>query len=442
MTWPSTPGPTNYQHPFPNYQLNDIHQAMDYNSAGQPVLRVITAPGSGVGNAAVNSNAGIDAFGRLRVSNPVTLFDTQNRYLDGGYFSSSVSGSGTYTYNQNGSNFSLAVTNAANDEVIAQSKTVQLYQPGKSLLVMNTFCMAALQDNLRQRVGYFTSGNGVFFEADGEDLYLVIRSSVNGTVAENRIAQTDWNQDPLNGSGGSGLTLNPATVQIFWCDIEWLGVGSVRCGFVINGIFYLAHVFNHANDDTNVYMTTASLNCRYEIKNTGATAGTSTMLQICSTVISEGGYTPKPPLYYADNGVNVANVASSSSLYHLCTIRLNSAFIDSVVIPSQVDLLTTSVRYGQFQLIKNASIANTSYSNVAGSVVQSSTAGDTITGGTVVYSGLFSSRAEVNISEDIRNRLQLGRTVGNVSDTITLAVQYTQNNADTLFKFAWTEDSH
>ena len=32
-------GPTSYQHPFPNYQLNDLHQAMDYNSAGEPIIR-------------------------------------------------------------------------------------------------------------------------------------------------------------------------------------------------------------------------------------------------------------------------------------------------------------------------------------------------------------------------------------------------------------------
>lgn len=433
---------TSYQHPFPNYQLNDLHQAMDYNAAGQPVIRVITGTGTGSGNAAVNGNAGIDAFGRMRVSSPVTLFDSQNRYLNGGYFSTSVTGSGSYTYNANGSNFSLAVSAASGDEVLAQSKTVQLYQPGKSLLIMNTFAMATLKTGLRQRVGYFTTGNGVFFEANGTTLNLVIRTSVSGVVQENRVAQTNWNQDPLNGTGGSGITLDPTKTQIFWCDIEWLGVGSVRCGFVINGIFYIAHVFNHANQETNVYMTTASLNCRYEITNTAATSGSSTLLQVCSTVVSEGGYSPSPRLYYADNGVNVANVASNTNLFHLCSIRLNSAYIDSVVIPSQLDLMTTSTRYGQFQLILNATVANTSYANVSNSVVQVSNVGDTVTGGTVVYAGLISSRAEVTIGEDIKNRLQLGRSIANVSDTLTLVVQYTQPNSDTLWKLGWVELTH
>ena len=36
----------------------------------------------------------LDAFGRLRVSNPVTLFDSQNRYIDGEQFSSITATSG------------------------------------------------------------------------------------------------------------------------------------------------------------------------------------------------------------------------------------------------------------------------------------------------------------------------------------------------------------
>jgi len=32
-------GPTNYEHQFPNFQLNDLHQAMDYNAGGQPIIR-------------------------------------------------------------------------------------------------------------------------------------------------------------------------------------------------------------------------------------------------------------------------------------------------------------------------------------------------------------------------------------------------------------------
>ena len=440
----SIQGPTDYQHPFPNYQLNDLHQAMDYNAAGQPIIRVSTGS-SGYGNTVINGNTGTDAFGRTRISAPFTLFDSQNRYLDGGQFASKTVGSGSVTYNANASTFELSVGTADGDSVIRQCRTVQVYQPGKSLLVLNTFAMDTLRTNLRQRVGYFTSGNGVYFEADGEDLYMVIRSSVTGSVVNNRIAQADWNQDPMDGSGPSGITLDPTRTQIFWTDIEWLGVGSVRVGFVINGIFYICHVFNHANTESTVYMTTATLNCRYEMTNTGTTAFSGgVMRQICSTVISEGGYNPVTTVQYVSNGTDTYKVPTANVKINLASIRLNAAYPDAAVVASQIDLLLVDVRYGQFQLVLNASnaVANTSWSNVTNSVVQTNEARFQVGDGTVVYAGLSSSRDEVEISEDIRRRLQLGRDVDGVSDTLTLCVSYTQNNGDVLYKFGWEEVSN
>jgi hypothetical protein len=244
----------------------------------------------------------------------------------------------------------------------------------------------------------------------------------------------------MNGSGPSGITVDPTKTQIWWTDIEWLGVGSVRVGFVINGVFYICHVFNHANTETNVYMTTATLNCRYEITNTTTTAG-ATMRQICSTVISEGGYNPITTIQYVSNGTNAYKVPTGNVRINLASIRLGNSYPDAAVIPSQIDLLTIDVRYGQYQLVLNASnaVSNTSWSNVTNSVVQTNEARFQINDGTVIFAGLSSSRDEVEISEDIRRRLQLGRDVDGVSDTITLCVSYSQNNGDLLYKFGWEE---
>ncbi len=186
-------------------------------------------------------------------------------------------------------------------------------------------------------------------------------------------------------------------------------------------------------------MTTATLNPRYEITNTAATSGNSTMKQICSTVISEGGFTPSTKIGYVTNNTSATRVSSSNTVTSLCSIRLNPAYPDAVVIPAQIDLLLLDVRYGQFQLIENATIANASFSNVAGSVVQSAIHTDTITNGTVVYAGLNSSRDEVEIGEDIKKRLQLWRYANGTPSTLTLAVAYTATNADLLYKFGWEE---
>jgi hypothetical protein len=390
------------------------------------------------GNANVAiTGTNLDAFGRLRVSEPYTLFDSQNRYIDGDQFSNITATGGNVVYVQNESSFNLNVSSTSGSSVIRQSKTVQAYQPGKSLLTMNTFAMATLKANLRQRVGYFTTDNGVYFEAVGTTLNLVIRSSTTGVVVEERIAQASWNGNTLL----SGIVLDPTLTQIFWCDIEWLGVGNVRAGFVINGQFIVCHTFQHANQpgNTTVYMTTATLNPRYEITNTDSTSGNSTMKQICSTVISEGGYTPSTTVGYVTNNTSPTRVGSANTVISLCSIRLNPAYPDAVVVPAQLDLLSLDVRYGQFQLIENATIANASFSNVVGSVVQSAIHTDTITDGKVVYAGLSSSRDEVEISEDVKKRIQLWRYANGTPSTLTLAVAYTATNADLLWKLGWEE---
>ena len=414
-----------------------------------------TSPWVVSGNVGITGNANVvlggtqlDAFGRLRVSNPVTLFDSQQRYLPGKQFSNVTATGGNVVYVANESSFNLNVTTTSGSSAIQQSKFVQPYQPGKSMLVMESFCMSTLIANCRQRVGYFTTENGVYFEADGTTLYLVIRSNASGSIVEERIAQSSWNGDRLNGTSGannpSGITLNPALTNIFWCDIEWLGVGNVRAGFIINGQFILCHTFQHANQsgNTKVYMTTATLNPRYEITNTGTTAGNSTFKQICSTVISEGGYAPATTENFVSSGITPTRIATANAYTAVASIRLNPAYPDAVVLPSQLDLLLTDVQYGQYQLVLNASnvVANTgSWSNVANSVVQTNTSPLLIGDGQVLYGGVTSSRDTLTVSSDVKARLQLSRQANGTPDILTLCVGYGNPNADLLWRFGWEE---
>ena len=100
---------------------------------------------------------------------------------------------------------------------------------------------------------------------------FVKRSSVTGSLVNTEISQSNWNVDPLNGNGPSGLTLDLTKVQIIWFDFEWLGSGTVRCGFIINGVYIHCHSFQHANVTEGTYMTTASLPQRVEITNLDTT---------------------------------------------------------------------------------------------------------------------------------------------------------------------------
>jgi hypothetical protein len=405
------------------------------------------------GNVGLAANASVtitgqnlDAFGSLRVSEPFTLFVTQSRYYDHGQFSSATSTGGTVTYVEAESSFNLAVTASSGSSVIRETLRVFPYQPGKSQLTLNTFCMATPQTNLRQRVGLFGAENGIFFENDGTFNYMVIRTSSSGVLGEERVRQDAWNGDQMTGGGGatnpSGYTLFPNRTQIFYADVEWLGVGSVRTGFVINGVFITCHTFNHANQpgNTRVYMTTATLPVRYEITNTGPTSGASTMKQICSSVVSEGGYTQYGVTETAGTGITEVRLSAQNTFYPIVSIRLAPTRLDSIVLPSQVDFLSTSVIYYQWKLLANATLTGATWAGTSqtGSV-QYDTAATAVSGGTVVQSGFVSARSVVELSSLNFFQFQLGRTLAGVSDTLTLVLASTGPNADTLAELGWQE---
>lgn len=309
----------------------------------------------------------VDAFGRLRVSNPVTLFDTQARYYDHEQFSTSTSGTATVAYQAASSSFTLSIGSASGDSILRETTRVFPYQPGKSLLIYQTFCLAAPKTNLRQRVGYFGQDNGIFFEVDGLTLYMVIRSKSSGVVVEDRIAQANWNTNSMSNTVGvnpSGITLNPALDQIWFCDVEWLGVGSVRTGFIVNGQYITCHIFHHANtpstltaDNTTTYMTTATLPLRLEITNTGATASVSMMRQVCASVISEGGFqlsgsgNPRAASHVIGSPVTLPN---DLSFKPVIAIRLKSTMLDAVVIPINYSLVPAQQSIFQYRIYKYA----------------------------------------------------------------------------------------
>lgn len=254
-----------------------------------PVTNVSQDGESGV--ALGGDNRTIDAFGRLRVSNPTGLFESQQQYdLSPALWETSAAGAGgtEATHLPNESSVLLTV-GGANSTLIRQTRKYFYYQPGKSLQIMLTFVAAPPAAGLTQRFGYFDAQNGVFVEVTPTQTRVVLRSFVTGSVVDNAVAQADWNIDKMNGTGPSGVTLDMTKAQILLMDLEWLGVGRVRIGFVIDGIPYYVHEFLHANIETAVYMTTANLPIRYEIRSDGTFSGTASARQICSQISSEGG---------------------------------------------------------------------------------------------------------------------------------------------------------
>lgn len=348
----------------------------------------------------------LDAFGRLRVSNPLTLFDSSHRYADNNLWANSITGTAAATFSATEGLVNLTVGTASGDQIIRETIKVFSYQPGKSLLVMSTFVFGAAKANLRQRVGYYGADNGLYFEREGLDLYFVERSSVTGVLTNTRIAQADWNQDPLNGTGPSGITLDASKAQILYMDIEWLGLGTCRMGFIIDGAFVPAHNFNHANLVNTTYITTASLPLRYEMTNIGITDSSSTLKQVCSTVISEGGYELRGAQSQAGTPVtNPTNLTLAGTFYPVVSIRLKTTRLDAIVILTAISILgvTNNANYNWQVVVGGTTTGGAWVSAGANSAVEYNITGTSFATGTgrILASGFFQGSNQGATSVDI-----------------------------------------
>jgi hypothetical protein len=293
------------------------------------------------------SGMAVDSFGRARVSEPFTLYESVHRYRDNGKVATSNSATGSMvSHDANSSSVLLSVDTQNNSYVYRETTKVFPYQPGKSLLVLNTFVLAPAQEGLRQRFGYFGIDNGFFLEQDGEDVYFVRRSKSTGNIVETRVPQSEWNVDTLLGSVNSSpsqKTLDLTKAQILFTDIEWLGVGSVRQGFIIDGEFIHCHSWHHSNEVDITYMTTAMLPMRCEIINTADTENTSNLRIICSTVISEGGYTPSGrPRSVSVPLSSPKDIPTAGTYVPIVSIRLKDSFKDAAVFPRSAQFFGAS----------------------------------------------------------------------------------------------------
>lgn len=370
----------------------------------------------------------LDAFGRARFSQPYTLFDSQNRYAIDAQFDTALTGTGATNLLVNESSVELNVTNAGVGSVVRQTLRSFSYQPGKGLLVMATFVMDdSTNAELTQRVGYFNADNGVFVQKVGSTISFVLRSNVTGTPSDARtVNQADWNGDKLDGTGDSGFTLDISKAQILWMDFEWLGVGSVRCGFVIDGKLIICHTFKNANQIDSVYMTTAILPLRYEI--TSAAALDATLKQICSTVISEGGYEKRVATEVAR--MTAANTNISTSFVPLVSIRLAAGRTGAVVLPDAYNVLPTASAATTFEivLVKNPTLTGSpSWVATSSANVEMDLSATGFTGGTIVESQYLISSNQARVAGsgggDYNWDLQLGATIGGTSDIYTVAAR-------------------
>ena len=357
----------------------------------------------------------VDAFGRQRVSEPFTLFDSVLRHSKNAELWNETISSGTSEHLPNESSVLMTVT-ASGHSILRRTRKRFPYQPGKGLNVLQSFAGSTPQAGLIQEVGLFDNNNGIMLRASGTTVQFVIRSSTTGSPVETVVNQSEWNID-------TAPWLNLAKTNIFTTDLEWLGVGRVRCGFVLDGEYYYCHEFNHANSLDAVYMTTAVLPLSYAVRATATVSGS--MKQICSSVASEGGYEAAGAIYTTGRGAS--NFASISAETMVAAIRMSSGRTDNVILPSQVDVTIGgnpgSNVAAEWRMRLNPTVSGTWINAVNGRGNVQTMSSGTFSGGAVINAGLVSSRSAIEFHPQRALDLSLGTNAAGESDIVILTIQ-------------------
>jgi len=378
-----------------------------------------------------------DAFGKTRVSNPVTLFDANFINSDQELlFDEKLVGTGTIIRNV-GSYLVLDVPAVASDRVVKQSKRYVNYQPGKSLqwLMTGVLETSGGATGIIARMGMFdnhsdktvdSGGDGTFFELNGTTLYVVCRSYVSGSQVDVKTAQSAWNGDRLDGNGGatnpSGITLDPSKTNIYSADIEWLGVGSIRYSIIINGTPYLVHTIHNANLTLQVpYMRRATLSIRWEIENvTGANTGE--MIAVCCTVISEGGFNPRGKIFAAGNHTTPVSVSGATPVL---SIRLKDAYNRVTVNPVSLKILSSSNALFNYKVWIGTSLTAPTWTSInANSAQEVDVVASSVntTGAILVDSGYF-TQAKSGLVTSFENVLLVASDIAGTSDILTVIAE-------------------
>lgn len=387
-----------------------------------------------------------DAFNRLRISNPYSLFDCKLLYDKQPLLwdELQVSGSGTSSvHNSNEAAVLMSVSNNTAGRLIRQTYQTFNYQPGKSQLIMMSGILGSQEDGIVRCIGQYNSSNGIFFQSGPDDYYIVKRTSFTGTPIDTAIPQSQWNRNKLNID--SLINIDFDKVNIFYFNYEWLGAGDITCGIFIGNKQIELHQFYNANERTTVSLSRPNLPLRYEIENLG-TGPSSSLKCICSTVMSEGGQENSGYKFSIDRNRTALSI-SADLKYPILSLRLKTGREAANIFIESIDIIATNTnvifRWGLYLNPTITGTALTYTSSYTGNFeyCATSTTGTTVSDGILLNSG-YGIGTQVSVfTTSVASKLSLGTSINGTRNTIVLTIERLDNQTNTFYASMSIRDS-
>lgn len=408
-----------------------------------------------------NVEAARDAFGKMRISSPQTLLDIRfpgqssgnNDFLTNNLqLSFNITGSGSYNGTYHSTNSACTLNISGIGSVISQSRNYCVYQPGKSLLIMMSGIIgfnSTASNGCNGSVGYFDNNNGAFFNCQMVNYQNVPSVNLRNAGTDSIIIQSSWNIDKMDGTGSSHLNLDFTKAQLFVIDMEWLGVGRVRYGFYAYGTIHYCHQITNINMlSFTPYTQNNNLPIRYQVSSTSST-NYAYITQICSTVISEGGYNPIGRPFV----MNTPSLTVTQSELPFLAIRGGGVnYNHQIILPTSLSIVNTGSNDITNYRLRLYRDGTATFAGLAGwsnvdtqSVTQYTTSftGFSVNGSIVVDEDFVVGRSGTSyqdLSNIFSSLLQITANAQNVSDVLVLTlVSLAGSNATSYAKLGWSE---
>jgi hypothetical protein len=302
---------------------------------------------------------------------------------------------------------------ATSSSAIMESLNNISYQTGEGGLVRVGARFTAGVAGNQQRVGLGNGTDGLFFGYNGTSFGILRLHNTTETWT----AQSSWNVDKMDGTGPSGVTLDPTKGNLFQIRYQWMGYGTIR--FYVEhpttGYFVEVHRIQYANANTVVSIHNPSL--PVEVRSANTTNDTAVVVYCAGMAgFIEGRDTNTGPLFSVSNvKTGITTETNILTLRNKTTVwtQPNRTKMHGILLSGATH--TTATQTNRIRVIMDATLGGTPVWNdvdVDNSVGEYDTAGTTVSGG--VDLGTFHFGASDNMifpMEDMQIHLPPGHTV-------------------------------
>jgi hypothetical protein len=409
---------------------------------GTAAITIIAAQGISqisIAESPVNLDSYASIVGDLNFGINTTL----NSYIqalsrDDEFWDTAIVGGGTCVWTQAAGGCTLTVTTSG-DAVIRESKLAGQYLASAPQIWDLTAINLSPVAGIIKQYGYFSSStttpfntgyDGFCLETDDSQVYFKIYK--NGTAVFSA-AQATWD-DPLDGTGRSGVNIDFTKFTALWCEFLYLGGTGADFGFLLGKQHALkAHTFENSNVSAATFVNSPHQKLRYSIRRVSGTAAAVSTVQICSKIGSKGQNNQKIKL--RDHLYNVAGVytfqpPTIGTEYAWAGVKLNTrmalAWINNLSLTSTTadDFI---IRVRRNPTVSGAGLTYSAITNAPYSVGLAPTpAAPTITvsGGTVIVEKIISAASNEEFAFNLDNLLlSLGQSITGIFDEFVISVE-------------------